>query len=318
VQKRIASAHANLATAVQVLFGAQEKGLISALQARDDALNVVQRASQTPAAAAVNKLGARLAAGNDRLAQLVRKDQDLAGETETLDEVIIGDVSKEPGQRDATGEQRIRDRLAAIATERLATAGAARGYYHRPRARRGCTQMQQNQQSDTKTHVGFATPPEPPYYAVIFTSQRTEGDRGYESMAQAMLELALKQPGCLGAESVRDSGGLGITVAYFTDESAIHAWKRNRPQCLLRVNLRPKIMSAMTAAFLRSGRRARATAALPTGINRSCCQRGAASLSPHLLAQGIVTRMGRAKDSGRSLEPGPQCGCALDAALNEK
>jgi hypothetical protein len=48
---------------------------------------------------------------------------------------------------------------------------------------------------------------------VIFTSQRTEGDRGYEAMAQAMFELALKQPGCLGAESVRDVGGLGITVA---------------------------------------------------------------------------------------------------------
>jgi hypothetical protein len=46
--------------------------------------------------------------------------------------------------------------------------------------------------------------------------------------------------------------------------------------------------------------------------------RGAASLSSQLLAQGIVTRMGRGKDSGRSLEPGPQCGCALDAALNEK
>jgi heme-degrading monooxygenase HmoA len=87
--------------------------------------------------------------------------------------------------------------------------------------------MQQNQQSSTKTHVGFATTPEPPYYAVIFTSQRTEGDHGYEAMAQAMFELALKQSGCLGAESVRDVCGLGITVAYFTDESAIHAWKQN-------------------------------------------------------------------------------------------
>jgi hypothetical protein len=72
------------------------------------------------------------------------------------------------------------------------------------------------------------------------------------------------------------------------------------------------------SSFLRSGRRARAMAALPIGISRSCCQRGEASLSPHLLAQGIVTRMRRGKDSGRSLEPGPQCGCALDAALNEK
>ena len=87
--------------------------------------------------------------------------------------------------------------------------------------------MQHNQISGTKTRVGFAKTPEPPYYAVIFTSQRTEGDRGYEAMSQAMFELALKQPGCLGAESVRDVGGLGITVAYFTDEAAIHAWKQN-------------------------------------------------------------------------------------------
>src|SRR5262252_9461849 len=35
------------------------------------------------------------------------------------------------------------------------------------------------------------------------------------------------QPGCLGAESVRGDNGLGITVAYFTDESAIRAWKQN-------------------------------------------------------------------------------------------
>jgi heme-degrading monooxygenase HmoA len=74
---------------------------------------------------------------------------------------------------------------------------------------------------------GFATTPEPPYYAVIFTSQRTEGDDGYEAMADAMMALALKQPGCLGAESVRGSSGLGITVAYFTDETAIRAWKQN-------------------------------------------------------------------------------------------
>jgi hypothetical protein len=53
--------------------------------------------------------------------------------------------------------------------------------------------MRQNQQSGTKTHVGFAKTPEPPDYAVIFTSQRTEGDRGYEATAQAMFKLALKQ-----------------------------------------------------------------------------------------------------------------------------
>jgi heme-degrading monooxygenase HmoA len=74
---------------------------------------------------------------------------------------------------------------------------------------------------------GFAVTPKPPYYAVIFTSQRTHGDNGYDAMASAMFELAMKQPGCLGAEHARGSGGLGITVAYFTDEAAISNWKQN-------------------------------------------------------------------------------------------
>ncbi len=74
---------------------------------------------------------------------------------------------------------------------------------------------------------GFANTPEPPYYAVIFTSKRTDGDHGYEVMAQAMFELALQQPGCLGAESARGENGIGITVAYFTDEASIRNWKKN-------------------------------------------------------------------------------------------
>jgi heme-degrading monooxygenase HmoA len=74
---------------------------------------------------------------------------------------------------------------------------------------------------------GFASTPEPPYYAVIFTSQRTEGDGGYEAMAQAMNELALEQPGCLGVESTRGEDGLGITVSYFVDEASMRAWQQN-------------------------------------------------------------------------------------------
>src|SRR5262249_21881380 len=79
--------------------------------ALDDGLNVAQRASQSSAAAAVNKLAVRLSAGSDRLSQLIRKDQDLAAEAETLDKTIIAAVAKEPAQRDSAAEQRIRDRL---------------------------------------------------------------------------------------------------------------------------------------------------------------------------------------------------------------
>ena len=62
---------------------------------------------------------------------------------------------------------------------------------------------------------------------MIFTSLRTDGDDGYGAMAQAMAALVVRQPGCLGFESARGANGLGITVAYFTDEAAIQAWKQN-------------------------------------------------------------------------------------------
>jgi len=72
---------------------------------------------------------------------------------------------------------------------------------------------------------GLARTPAPPYYAVIFTSKRTEGERGYDGMAQRMVELGAKQPGFLGIESVRGADGTGITVSYWRDEAAIRAWK---------------------------------------------------------------------------------------------
>ena len=73
----------------------------------------------------------------------------------------------------------------------------------------------------------FATTPEPPYYAAIFTSQRREGDNGYGEMADRMMELAAQQLGYLGAESARDASGLGITVSYWSSLEAIKQWKAN-------------------------------------------------------------------------------------------
>ncbi len=64
-----------------------------------------------------------------------------------------------------------------------------------------------------------------PYYAVIFTSLRTEGDKGYGAMSDAMEKLARQQPGFLGVESVREV--VGITISYWESLEAIKNWKAN-------------------------------------------------------------------------------------------
>lgn len=71
----------------------------------------------------------------------------------------------------------------------------------------------------------IASTPKPPYYAVIFTSERTDEDQGYGAMAARMAELAAEQPGFLGVESARSNEGLGITVSYWASLEAIAAWK---------------------------------------------------------------------------------------------
>ena len=69
----------------------------------------------------------------------------------------------------------------------------------------------------------IANTPEPPYYAVIFTSTRTPGDNGYAETTARMLALAATQPGFLGFESARQE--IGISVSYWSDLDAIRAWK---------------------------------------------------------------------------------------------
>ena len=73
----------------------------------------------------------------------------------------------------------------------------------------------------------IASTPEPPYYAVIFTSTRSHEGRGYEAMAEKMIHLAAQQPGFLGVESVRGADGTGITVSYWDSEGAIANWRHH-------------------------------------------------------------------------------------------
>jgi len=72
--------------------------------------------------------------------------------------------------------------------------------------------------------MSIASTMKPPYYAVIFTSLKTDKGDGYGAMADAMVQLSAKQPGFLGVESARE--GLGITVSYWADLESIARWKR--------------------------------------------------------------------------------------------
>lgn len=76
----------------------------------------------------------------------------------------------------------------------------------------------------------IASTPSPPYYAVIFSSVRTEGENGYTEMAEKMEALARQQPGFLGVESARND--VGITVSYWKDLESIQKWKQHSDHLL--------------------------------------------------------------------------------------
>ncbi|WP_461082876.1 antibiotic biosynthesis monooxygenase family protein [Streptomyces deserti] len=80
---------------------------------------------------------------------------------------------------------------------------------------------------DPVTSVPAAPVPaqEPPYYAVVFTSVRTDDDAGYGETAERMEELVREIPGFLGMDHARTPGGLSITVGYFRDAAAIEEWR---------------------------------------------------------------------------------------------
>ncbi len=71
----------------------------------------------------------------------------------------------------------------------------------------------------------IADTPKPPYYAVIFTSVRTEGDNGYAETGKRLLQLVGQQPGFLGFETARQE--VGVSVSYWQSLEAIRAWREH-------------------------------------------------------------------------------------------
>jgi heme-degrading monooxygenase HmoA len=80
--------------------------------------------------------------------------------------------------------------------------------------------------------------PQPPYYAVIFSTELTGDLCGYLEASQRMEELAKQQKGYLGMESARKE--IGITVSYWIDLEAISVWKNNVAHTEVRVLGREK------------------------------------------------------------------------------
>jgi heme-degrading monooxygenase HmoA len=64
-------------------------------------------------------------------------------------------------------------------------------------------------------------------YAVIFISQRTEGDHGYAEAMERIEKLGRSVPGFVALESARAEDGKGITVVFYENAEAIEHWRQN-------------------------------------------------------------------------------------------
>jgi hypothetical protein len=118
VRRTIDQRQANSYPSFDILIGSQRANLISGDQSFADSYNVLQFSSSSAAAQAVQKLAQRFAAGSGKLAELVRKDQDLTVEAANLDKILIAAVSKAPNERNPAVEDAIRKRVAEIGSER--------------------------------------------------------------------------------------------------------------------------------------------------------------------------------------------------------
>ncbi len=59
---------------------------------------------------------------------------------------------------------------------------------------------------------------------VVFCSQRTEVDAGYDDLAQRIETLARGSDGFLDVMSVRQANGLGITVSWWSSAATARAF----------------------------------------------------------------------------------------------
>lgn len=69
-------------------------------------------------------------------------------------------------------------------------------------------------------------PPTKDYYAVIFSSTKSEDLDGYKEMDEETMRLAQQETGFLGYESV-NNGNVSIFISYWETMEAIDVWRKN-------------------------------------------------------------------------------------------
>ncbi len=70
------------------------------------------------------------------------------------------------------------------------------------------------------------SPPQKDYYAVIFSSTKSDDLEGYEEMDELTMKLAQEQNGFLGYES-NSNGNKGIFISYWQSMEDIRVWRSN-------------------------------------------------------------------------------------------
>jgi CHAT domain-containing protein/Tfp pilus assembly protein PilF len=118
ISQTILQRTADKTVALPVLHDARGQNLLGPEQALTDSFEIVQRAWASAAATAVSRLAARFAAGNDELAQLVREDQDLIAEAESLNKTVVAFFSASRAERSAKVEKQLRERIEGVKVAR--------------------------------------------------------------------------------------------------------------------------------------------------------------------------------------------------------
>ncbi|MGZ3809792.1 MAG: antibiotic biosynthesis monooxygenase family protein [Bacteroidia bacterium] len=73
------------------------------------------------------------------------------------------------------------------------------------------------------------------FYAVIFSSTKSDTLDGYAEMDEITMKLAQEQPGYLGYESV-NQGNKGIFISYWESNAAIENWRKNATHQMAKSN----------------------------------------------------------------------------------